>query len=283
MLALPSHERDDKAVSQLRATITALRAKRTATRREIDQKFPNYASLVDPRPPSVVDVKAALKSGEAFLSFYFGRQTSFVWAVPKDGEVVLAALSGKPSEIEDKIKKLREALEPQASSIAEIPPFDLTLAHELYTTLLKPVEGGWRSAKDLIVVTNGALGLLPLGLLPAEPTAALSDGSLIFSGYRKVAWLARTHAITMVPSASALRTLRHLPPASPQREMMVGFGDPYFSAEQAAKADAAPTFQTMASSTRGIPLQRRNSPQTKGVDSARTRHCCRGCQTPPTS
>ena len=69
---------------------------------------------------------------------------------------------------------------------------------------------------------------MPLGLLPVEPGAASSDGDLVFSGYRKVAWLARTHAVTMVPSASALRTLRRLPPGSPQREMMIGFGDPYF-------------------------------------------------------
>ena len=33
----------------------------------------------------------------------------------------------------------------------------------------EPVEKAWRPAKSLIVVTNGALGLLPLGLLPTEP------------------------------------------------------------------------------------------------------------------
>ena len=39
----------------------------------------------------------------------------------------------------------------------------------------------------------------------------------MFAGYRDVPWLARTHAVTMVPSAAALRTLRQLPPGSPTR------------------------------------------------------------------
>jgi CHAT domain-containing protein len=270
VLSLPSEKRDDKTVAELRAQVTALRSKRTGIRKEIGQKFPNYASLIDPRPPSVADIKAALKPSETFLSFYFGRQTSFVWAVPKEGAVTFTAIPVKPEEIDGKIKKLREALEPQANTISEIPAFDLALAYELYSSLLKPVEAGWRPAKDLVVVTNGALGLLPLGLLPTEPSAAASDDGLRFSSYRKVAWLARTHAVTMVPSASALRTLRNLPPSSPQREMMIGFGDPYFSEQQAAQATQPEAVQlaSAAAATRGVPLVRRNSPQTLGVDNA---------------
>ena len=53
--------------------------------------------------------------------------------------------------------------------ISDIPPFDLNLAYDLYSLLLKPVEAGWKPAKSLIVVTNGALGLLPLSLLPTAP------------------------------------------------------------------------------------------------------------------
>ena len=47
----------------------------------------------------------------------------------------------------------------------------LALAHELYGQILKPVEAGWKDSKNLIVATNGALGLLPLGLLPTAPAA----------------------------------------------------------------------------------------------------------------
>src|SRR5246127_1974875 len=116
--------------------------------------------------------------------------------------------------------------------ISDIPPFDLKLAYELYELLLKPVEGGWKPAKNLIVVTNGALGLLPLSLLPTAPAEVAEDDDPLFAGYRKVPWLARTHAVTTVPSAAALRTLRQLAPRKSGRGELVGFGDPYFSKDQ---------------------------------------------------
>jgi CHAT domain-containing protein len=268
-LALPPEERDEKAIRELSAQIEKLRTERNKARQEIGRRFPNYADLIDPKPPTVDEIKASLKRGEALLSFYFGRRSSFVWAVPKDGAVAFAMVPATARDIETKIHKLRLALEPQAAMISEIPPFDLALAHELYTLLLKPVERGWKGSKSLIVVTNGALGLLPLGLLPVAPAELKSDGGLLFANYRGVPWLARTHAVTMVPSASALRTLRQLPPGSDKRERMIGFGDPYFNAQQATeKSQSEPATQVADASMRGMPLKRRAAPQTQGVNSA---------------
>ena len=106
------------------------------------------------------------------LSFYFGQDASFVWAVPKDGAVAFARIPMTARSI----SKRRSAtcarrLEPQASSVSDIPPFDVDAAYELYAALLKPVEAGWKDAKSLVVVTNGALGELPLGLLPTATVA----------------------------------------------------------------------------------------------------------------
>ena len=110
--------------------------------------------------------------------------------------------------------------------------------------LLKKVEAGWKPAKNLIVVTNGALGLLPLSLLPTAPAEIKADDDPLFASYRNVPWLARTHAVTMVPSASALQTLRKLPPGKRSAAGLIAFGDPYFSKEQAddaAKPTSRPT------------------------------------------
>ena len=268
-LGLPPNERDEKAVRELNVQIDKLRAERNKARQEIGRQFPNYTDLIDPKPPTVEDIKTSLKPGEALLSFYFGRRSSFVWAVPKEGPVAFAQVRAPGAEIDGKIRKLREALEPQATMISEIPPFDVALAHEIYTLLLKPVEQGWKRSRSLIVVTNGALGLLPLGLLPVAPVELKADGGPMFANYRVVPWLARTHAVTMIPSASALRTLRQLPPGSDKRERLIGFGDPYFNAQQAAeKPQAEPAAQMADASMRGMPLRRRAAPQTQGVDSA---------------
>jgi CHAT domain-containing protein len=271
VLSLASHERDEKGVQALRASINSLRAERDRLRADIAKRFPTYADLIDPKPPSVQQIKATLKPGEALLSFYFGRESSFVWAVPKDGAVAFAAIPATAGDLETKIRKLREALEPQAQSISDIPPYDLKLAYDLYALLLKPVEAGWKQSKQLIVVTNGALGLLPLSVLPTAPTE-IRETETPFTAYRGVPWLARTHAVTMVPSAAALRTLRQIPAGSANRERIIGFGDPIFSKEQlAAAADEKATdeaIQLAMANTRGVPLKRRASPQLEGVDSA---------------
>jgi hypothetical protein len=82
---------------------------------------------------------------------------------------------------------------------SEIPPFDVALGYELYTLLLKSVEAAWRPAKSLIVVTNGALGELPLSLLPTAPAQVDPAAKPLFANNRNVAWLARSHAIRWCP------------------------------------------------------------------------------------
>jgi len=113
---------------------------------------------------------------------------------------------------------------------------------------------------------------LPLSLLPTAPAEVAADEDPLFVGYRKVPWLARTHAVTTVPSAAALRTLRQLPPGKPGRGELVGFGDPYFNKDQEAEAERAlgktQTADAGGNVTRGVPLRRRSSPKLEGVDSA---------------
>ena len=161
------------------------------------------------------------------MSFYFGRDAGFVWAVSKEGGVGFALLKLSFADIERKVADLRASLVAEVDYIADIPAFDVELALDLYNRILKPVEQVWCPAKSLIVATNSALGLLPLSLLPTEARPVNPDlNAPMFAKYRGVAWLARTHAVTMVPSAASLRSLRQLPPGSAKREPLIGIGDP---------------------------------------------------------
>jgi CHAT domain-containing protein len=271
VLALPSTERDENGVKTLQASVSQLRGERNRMRADIGKRFPSYAELIDPKSPSAEDIKSTLKPDETLLSFYFGRETSYVWAVPKSGKVVFSTIHASSGDIETKIRKLREALEPQGNMISDVPPFDLVAAYDLYSLLLKPVEESWKSARSLVIVTNGALGLLPLALLPTAPVPQLEGKGAMFSEYRDVPWLARTHAVSMVPSVAALRTLRQVPPGPSTREPMIGFGDPIFSREQATRLAAQNQegmTQVAMAVTRGIPFQRRSSPKLEGFDSA---------------
>jgi CHAT domain-containing protein len=266
-LSLPAGERDESVVAALRGSIAATRTERDQAKNEIARRFPDYAELIDPKPPTVGDIQSILRSDEALLSFYFGYHKSFVWAVSKNGSAVFAAIEMTARELQAKVDRLRTALEPKAAMIADIPPFDVALARELYDLLLKPVESAWQPAKSLVVATNGALGLLPLALLPTAPAKLSASEKTLFASYRQVPWLARSHAVTTVPSAAALLTLRKLPPGSSKREAIIGFGDPLFSAEQALETASAP-MQVASAAGRGLPLRRRLAVQTRDVDSA---------------
>lgn len=271
LLALPPEQRDDKAIHGLRVQVDKLRDARAKTRQQIEKQFPEYASLIDPRPPTTDEVRASLRPGEAVVSFYLAQDNSFVWIVPKEGAVHFAASPVGAAEIEQKVNRLRRALEPQAETLDDIPAFDLALAHELYRTLLQPVEAGWKPANSLFVVSNGALGLLPLALLPTAPATVDMKAGPLFDGYKSVPWLARTHAVTQLPSTAALKTLRGLPAGSPSRAPLIGFGDPFFNAEQAAEAASEAPLRIASAdpvAVRGAKLKRRNAPQTEGVDSA---------------
>ena len=77
-------------------------------------------------------------------------------------------------------------------------------------------------------VSNGALGQLPLGLLPTAP-ATVSGPLSNYAAYKSVPWLIKDAAITQLPSANALVTLRSLPAGNANRKAFVGFGDPDFT------------------------------------------------------
>jgi CHAT domain-containing protein/tetratricopeptide (TPR) repeat protein len=279
LLAQPSDQRDAKAVKGLQAKVAKLHTDHATAAAALAKRFPAYANQIDPPPARAADIRAVLREGEALLSFYFGEDASFVWVVAKNGPVAFRELPITSTELDQKVAKLREALEPEAASVSEIPPFDVALAHSLYVSLLQGVEDAWRPARNLIVVANGALGFLPLGLLPTAPIELAADPSLLFAEYRRVPWLARDHGITVMPSVSALRALRTTAVADAHREKLMGFGDPYFNAAQAAEAangglvaaGQPPADQTSPDSpelaaatpaaavTRGVPLKLRSS------------------------
>ena len=111
----------------MQTNIDKMRTARDAAKREIATKFRNYANLVEPPPPTVENIREQLRDDEAVVSFYFGRDNSFVWAAGKAGPVPSPPRRALGRD-QHQDAKLREALEPKAAMISDIPPFDVELA-----------------------------------------------------------------------------------------------------------------------------------------------------------
>jgi CHAT domain-containing protein len=99
-----------------------------------------------------------------------------------------------------------------------------------------------------------------------------ANQGLKFSEYQKVAWLGRSHAVSVLPSVTALVTLRSSPRvAGSAVRPFVGFGDPYFNEAQARQATRFSPVRPKAETPGGdgSELSVRKSPGTEHLSSAR--------------
>ncbi len=252
--------------ARIRNDIESLKQTRERLKNEISQRFPDYARLVDPPPVNIGDVQKMLHPGEVLLSWYFASKEAYVWAIGADGKSHFVSLATDRATMAAEVAKLRNALNPDVATIDQIPPFDVARAHRLYQQLMSPVADVLAGAKVILAVPHAELGQLPLSLLVSAPVAQPGKEGTAFSGYRNVPWLMRQAAVAQLPSVTALASLRRLPPGDPGRLPFIGFGDPYFSEEQAGEAKRKAGAQQVA--MRGVPLRLRNVPKTQAVDSA---------------
>jgi hypothetical protein len=118
----------------------------------------------------------------------------------------------------------------------ELLPFDLARAHELYKGLFGQIEDLIKG-KRLLIVPSGPLTQLPFQALVTEPPKSVRPTGA--PDYRDVAWLARKHAITVLPAVSSLKALRELAKERHASEPYVGFGDPLLDGEPTKYPDDA--------------------------------------------
>jgi CHAT domain-containing protein len=266
LIGQPGTGHDAKVAADLGSRIETLRRALEALTRQIEKDFPAYADLIDPKPVTVGQVQAMLRPGEALIATLVVDDRTFVWAVPPSGAAVLATASIGARELEEAVAKLRKAVEPRAKTLGDIPEFDVDLAQRLFRVILEPVRSGWQDARSLLVVAHGPLAQLPIAFLPTKPVARPPESGAIFSPYREVPWLVRSHAVTMLPSVGSLAALRAMPARDPGRRAFVGFGDPYFSTEQAAAAETSSRSgvrapDVLALTTRAAPITFRSAPE----------------------
>jgi len=276
-VGLSSDQQKPEALTALRTSIDRMRGARAAFAKEIAKNFPDYATLVSGKPGSLSAAQKSLRLGEAIIATYVGDTHTFIWAVPQDGKAVFSVAKKGMREMSAIVHQLRKALDPAVSNLGAMPKFDVALSHQLYKTILAPVRSGWKNADSLLVVAHGPLGQLPFSVLVTEDAPLAKESKPLFSNHRKVAWLARTHAVTLLPSAASLTTLRRLPPPRKGRRNFVGFGNPIFNPLQAAQSDKGEIYtQAMVSrgvsrgalKTRGIPLTLRAAPAVRNMEKA---------------
>ena len=217
---------------------------------EIDKRlaadFPDYAALAQPIPLSVEEVQAQLGADEALVLFLDTRQRqptpeeTFIWVVTKTdmrwvrSELGTSALAREAAALRcgldaslwsdeasstrcrTVLKAAPKSVRQGSTQVTELP-FDTARAHSLYRALFGQIED-LVHGKHVLVVPSGPLTQLPLQVLvTAAPTS---------TDYRAAAWLAKKHAMTVLPAVSSLKALRRIGHPSRATKSMIGFGNP---------------------------------------------------------
>ncbi|MFH1982518.1 MAG: CHAT domain-containing protein [Pseudomonadota bacterium] len=255
-----------EVINELQNQVETLNLAAETLAQDIKARFPEYENIVNPDNADVTKVRSTLGDSEALISIFSGKNYTFTWAVPKTGAVSLVKAPIGRARMAAVVDELREALNPGGlTSIMDLPPYDLKLAYTLYEQTLKPVEAGWKKAKNLMVITQGPIGQIPLSILPTTPAVEpdSAPGKPGFSKYQEENWLIKTHSVTVLPSVSALINLRSFVAKKTERVAYAGFGDPYFNLEQLAEAETEASKEASRPAMRNAPVLLRGIRVTK--------------------
>jgi CHAT domain-containing protein len=237
-LAVQPERRDAAAVAAIRAELAEADAAIAAVDARFATEFPDFAELQRPAAADFDAVQARLGEDEILLFFAdtgaFGGADweTYLWAVPKSGAPRWVKLPRSTGELVAAVREMRDlmgvggavrgasSLATRPDAAADRPSRVLRAANAIYGATLAPVAD-MIAGKELVIVPSKRLASLPFHLLVGEPPEPGSDDR-----YRDARWLAKSHAITVLPSVSALGALPERAAPRPDATPYLGFANP---------------------------------------------------------
>ena len=142
------------------------------------------------------DIRSILPENTAMLAYALGDTASLLWVIDAAGWSV-HRIPERPVLV-DAVGRLRESMANPVIADRELR----RTAHELYLAAIAPVASHLAGYDNLVVVPDGALFELPFEVL-------LSEMPESGAGWNELAYLASTHSITYVPSASIYLAMKN--------------------------------------------------------------------------
>ena len=192
----------------LKNEVESIKAEYETVQKQIRDSSPRYAALTQPKTLSLQEIQAdVLDADSVLLEYSLGKTKSFLWVVTKTGFKAIELPAAQ--SIENVSRQYYESLtarnkeikfETDAERDARIQRADgdtRRVSQELSKLLLGPAAE-MLANKKLLLVADGALRYVPFSAL-ASPNATVN----------KQQFLAESHEIVNLPSASALAVLRN--------------------------------------------------------------------------
>ena len=167
----------------------------------IKQQSLEYAATTTVATVPLKQISARLPEDTTLISYFLGREKSYIWVVDGSGVHAESMMAGK-AELGSLVSDYREAIFSQQEMLQE------EVGAELSGILLKPIKERLSNAANLIIVPSGPLHYLPFACLPVE-------------GKR---FLIQTHTLTLLPNASSLFFLDK--EVSKEKDSILALGNP---------------------------------------------------------
>lgn len=220
---------DKTRIARLEEELERLDAERQQLDMEIRQKHPQYADLKYPVPAGLKTIQSLLDEQTVLLEYALGKDNSFLFAVTRD-QFIIARIPAAAS-IAERVTALRLLISarPQRSMFGK----QIEHSRELYRELIEPAGKLLAGKRKLIIVPSGILHYLPFEVLLSSGEASLSAGAAGSWPY-----LLKDYAISYVPSAGVLASLRSRSEtgAGPMKDFLA-FADPIYVNETVTESD----------------------------------------------
>jgi CHAT domain-containing protein/tetratricopeptide (TPR) repeat protein len=156
---------DTNALQRLQAQARQLADRQRQLDQQLRQQFPAYADLLNPQPPNLKQLQAALDANTVLLYHAFANTELLIVAVSRQA-VRGYRVKVDPRTLENDLAAFRKLvakppLERTASERRKLP----ALGQRLYATLIKPAEPSLKNATTVLLCPEGALNQLPWGAL----------------------------------------------------------------------------------------------------------------------
>jgi CHAT domain-containing protein/Tfp pilus assembly protein PilF len=156
---------DQDALQRLQAMSRELADRQRQLDRQLREQFPAYADLLNPQPPNLKQLQAALDANTVLLYHAFANTELLIVAVSRQA-VRGYRVKVDPRTLENDLAEFQRVvakppLERTASERRKLP----ALGQRLYATLIKPAEPSLKNATTVLLCPEGALNQLPWGAL----------------------------------------------------------------------------------------------------------------------
>lgn len=205
--------RDDGAQAAIQQQQDAASAAFARDWAQLQAAAPTVAELLRPRPVELATAQKLLKDGEGLRVFFVAGTQTDALLVTREATAT-SAMKIMDFELLAQVKRLRTlhdaTLDKDFDFSFAVPTldnlsYDAGTAYTLYEQLLAPLQPLLGKVHNLIVVPDGALEDVPLGILVTEKPP---QDIVPLDGLATLKWFATQMAISVMPSISSLRALR---------------------------------------------------------------------------